>query len=246
MLDFSNICDYIMIMNTLHSSTRILAYLGSDDPAEIDYGIQNTIRGMGLSILAIGLGLAKIKADKLFIPLGHRNITAYIENLSKTTKSDRSNIFNWLRIGQTYLKYREELEKIGFTEAEGPTKLAHLERALAASPKDEVFYNLMTMSLREFKAYARSSRAETPGKVPFWEIRGNILYIEGQRAIILNGSLGEKNTGMLRSAIRAACRALERNGVIVAVHLNSLREARRFRPMARRARARIQGAASVA
>jgi hypothetical protein len=44
-----------------------LDYAGSDDAVEIDAGIRETIKGIRLSILAMGIGLAKIKARGLYI-----------------------------------------------------------------------------------------------------------------------------------------------------------------------------------
>ena len=219
---------------------RSFDFLGSSDPAVIDHGIRGTIKGIGASILATGLGLAKIKAEKLFSELGFKNITAYIEDLSKTYKYDRGNIFSWLKIGETYIKYRKELDDIGFTEGDSPTKLPFLEKALAIRPKEEVFDNLMIMTSKEFKVYARNKVSDKNKKVPFWEMHGNILFIEGRRAVIINTELGERNFKMLAAALRAACRALEKKGYLVAVHLRTLKEQRRFMVIARRGRAKMR------
>jgi len=223
-------------------NTNMLSILGSDDPIEIDLGLRETIRGVGLSILTIGLGLAKIKSEQLFLELNFRNITSYIEDLAKSTKNDRGNVFNWLKIGETYLKYREELEKISFTGSDGPSKLPYLERALTRGEKKEVFDNLMNMTLRKFKAYAKSCDEKSVEDAASWEIRGNILYIKGQRAIIINRNLGKKTINMLKGAVRIACRALERKSTVVAVHLRTNREANIFKARARRVRERIQNA----
>ena len=117
---------------------------------------------------------------KIFLELNYRNLTTYIEDLAKSTKNDRGNVFNLLKIGETYLKYREELEKIGFTSSDGTSKLPYLERALAKGEKKEVFDNLKNMTLRKFKAYTKSSDAKIVEDAVPWEIRGNILYIKGQ------------------------------------------------------------------
>ena len=81
-----------------------LDYAGSDVAAEIDRGIRETIKGIRISVLAMGLGLANIKAKGLYRDLGCLTITQYINKLSSDTKMDRCNIFSWLRIGETYLK----------------------------------------------------------------------------------------------------------------------------------------------
>jgi hypothetical protein len=55
-----------------------LDYAASDDAAEIDAGIRETIRGVRLSILAMGIGLAKIKARGLYIDLKYHSMAKYI------------------------------------------------------------------------------------------------------------------------------------------------------------------------
>ena len=217
-----------------------LEYSNSDDPLVLDRGVRDTIRGVGLSILTIGLTLARIKSEKLFSALGFKNITAYIEGLSKDTKSDRGNVFSWLKIGETYIKYRDELEKIGFSNGDGPTKLPYLERALEKGPRQEVFDKLMLMSLRQFRAFSRSNKENKGEAQPSWEIRGNILYMKGQRAAIINRNLGRVKTNMLFGVLRAACRALERKGCLVAVHLINWNEVELFEPEAIRIRSMIQ------
>ena len=232
---------YIRYMNTLTAINNYpLDYADSNDPVELDRGVRSAIRGVGLSILTISLTLARIKSEKLFLDLGWKNMTAYIEGLSKDTKSDRGNVFSWLKIGETYIKHRDELEKIGFSSGDSPTKLPYLERALENAPKEEVYNKLMTMSVRDFKKFAKSGKEKSVEAPPFWEIRGNILYIEGKRAIILNTNLGSSTTNMLLSAIGAACRALERKGYLVAVHLKTWKEVELFEHPARRIRSMIQ------
>ena len=228
-------------MNSLTTENTIfLDYVKSDNPAEIDQGIRDTIRGVCYSILTMGLGLARIKSEGLFRKLKFRSMSAYVDRLCEETQMDRSNIYNWLSIGEAYSKYQRELEQIGFSDQDGPTKLPFLERALELGEKDEVFSNLKNMSQREFADFAKSGSVEKSDDIPFLEIRGNAFYLQGRRAIIVNKSLGEKNTAMLKKTVRVVCRALQRGGVVVAVHLRNPKEARRFKNEARRIRAEIQ------
>jgi hypothetical protein len=85
-----------------------LDYAGSDDAAEIDAGIRETIKGIRLSILAMGIGLAKIKARGLYMDLKYHSMAKYIESLCEQTQMDRSSLHNWLYIGEAYLTYRKE------------------------------------------------------------------------------------------------------------------------------------------
>jgi hypothetical protein len=84
----------------LSSGHFSLDYANSDDAAEIDAGIRETIRGVRLSILAMGIGLAKIKAKGLYIDLKYHSMAKYIESLCEQTRMDRSSLHNWLYIGE--------------------------------------------------------------------------------------------------------------------------------------------------
>ena len=50
--------------------------------AEIDTGIREAIREIRFSILAMGIGLAHIKANSLFIDLECQSMAQYVERLS--------------------------------------------------------------------------------------------------------------------------------------------------------------------
>jgi len=246
---------YILYMNTLTLNFRTielkprllqdsallsLDYVNSDDPAEIDNGIRDTIKGFRLSVLAMGLGLVKIKSNKLFIKLGYKNMTKYLEGLSEDTKTERSSIYNWLSIGEAYIKYKNELDTIGFSDSDSPTKLPYLKRALAVREKQEVFGSIKKMSLREFINFSKGEIIEPPADMPYVNINGNIVYIEGKRAIILNKDLGRKTSAYFQKVINVACEALEKGGVIVPIYVRNMKEARRLQRAAERMKAKIR------
>ena len=88
-------------MNNLSAENTIsLDYVRSGDPAEIDRGIRDTIKGVRLSILTMGLGLAKMKSESLFKELKFRSMSAYVDRLCEETKMDRSSIYSWLGMGE--------------------------------------------------------------------------------------------------------------------------------------------------
>ena len=233
-------------MNKIYNEAFI--YPGLANPLEppiepglvIDQEIRENIRAIGNSVLTIGCDLAKIKEGKHFLDLGYKNMTAYVEALSSSTKTDRGTIFRWLAVGKAYFKHREELEKIGFDSGDGPTKLRFLDKALALWPREQVFLNLKTMTYLQFAAYAKGTALEEPGDQPFWEDLGCVFKHKGRRAVIVNKSLDKKTNDMLLSATRMAFRALERKGKVVAVHLNNRREVRLFKIEARRIREEIR------
>jgi len=217
-----------------------MRFLESLNPAVIDRGVRKAIVDMQLSVLSISLGLYKIKNEKLFKDLGFKNITLYVENVSQENKIGRSTLFNWLKIGETYNKYREELEEIGFSDLDAPTKLPYLERALKKCAKDQVLFNLMNMSLREFSDFAKTSQEIPASEAPLWEEKGFVFEYQGKRAIIINSELGETVINMMKATTRLGFRALARNGHVIAVHLDNADEFRRFRKIARRARRKMR------
>jgi len=214
--------------------------LRSDSPADIDLGIRSTITQIQVSILAVGKALAGIKAEKAFIELGYKNITAYMDSLANDHEMDSSTLFRWLSIGEVYRKYREELEITGFNDKTGATKLPFLEEAFKNHPKDEVINNLMIMSLRKFENYAKSGNKETLENPPYWEERGNTFFLRGEPIISIKKEIKKRAERMLKSSIRVGLKALKRRGCVVAVHLNNKEEQNAFIAEARIIKARIQ------
>jgi len=84
--------------------------------------------------------------------------SAYLENISTENRIDLTTIQNWLQVGEVFLKYRDELEMIGFTDTDSPTKLRYLERALLIRDKQEVFDNIKTMTIAEFINFSKRKR----------------------------------------------------------------------------------------
>jgi len=209
-------------------SFQSLDYINSDDPKEIDAGIRETIRSIHFSILGMGLGLVKIKIMRLYKDLGYQSMGEYIASISKESKMDRSNIYRWLKIGEAYIKYKAELTESGFSESHGPIKLSFLEQALTTGKKDEVFDNIKNMSVREFKDFAKGGGTPNSGNLPFVSIKGNVAYIRGKRAIIVNKNLGKRITDYFMEVVGVACEALEKGGYIMPVFLRSKNETERF------------------
>ena len=228
------------------------------DPAAINKGIFETIKGIDQSILSLGLALAEIRKKKLYKELGFNRFRSYLLFLSKESQRDRSSIYKWLQIGEIYLKHRGKLEAIGFTGRDGPTKLPYLERALAENPEEEVLGNLKTMTQREFALYARSERvisavhaADTPinlvdtsdedleetqiecETLNSW---GHSFFYQGKEAARVNKNLPWRILRMLLPAIRLSFNALDKRSYVLAVHLNSYREYTQFKPIAIKAR----------
>jgi len=205
-----------------------LDYVYSNTALEIDSGIRDTIKGIRLSILAMGIGLARMKQKRYFLELNFRSMNKYMEQLCVETGIEKSGLFYWLRIGEAYLKYRMDLEEIGFNDKDGPTKLPYIERALIANPKDEVFSNIKSMSVREFKVFSRSGSEIKTVRDKRISIRGNEVYLGKRQAITLNHELNKRVYSYFKKVILVAGKALEEGGVILPVRLRSMEEANRL------------------
>ncbi|MDR0504091.1 MAG: hypothetical protein LBH16_12320 [Treponema sp.] len=207
-----------------------LDYAYSDNACEIDTGIRETIKGVRLSILAMGMGLAKIKKKGLYTDLDCKSMAAYIQKLCDETKMDRSSIFNWLYIGEAYIKYRNDLVKIGFSDDDGPTKLPYLERALETNRKQEVFKNIKDMSLREFINFSKGESEEEDEEKNSKKvtIRDNEVYIGGKQAIHLSENLDSRTYNYFKKIILIAGKAMEENEVVLPVRLYDMDELKRF------------------
>jgi hypothetical protein len=198
-----------------------LDYASSDDAVEIDAGIRETIRGIRLSILAMGIGLAKIKARGLYIDLKYHSMAKYIESLCEQTQMDRSSIHNWLYIGEAYIKYRKELEKVGFSDEDGPTKLPYVGRALALYQKKDVFKAVKDMSLRQFISFSRGEAPAAPEESVI-QVKGNQVYIRDRLAVTLDEGLDPKTRAYLEGVI------VEAGEVLYTTRLYDMDELRRF------------------
>ena len=211
-----------------------LDYAYSNVAAEIDRGIRDTIKGIRLSILAMGIALARMREKVLHRELGFRSITGYIEQLCVENRMERSSMFSWLSIGEVYLRHQSELEEIGFNDSDGPTKLLYMDKALEKTQKEEVFEKIKNMSVREFKAFSRSSAGAgikikaARRKVT---IQGNEVYIGNTKAITLSSALNKRFYAYFKKVILIAGKALEEGGAILPVHLYDMDEATRMEPV---------------
>ncbi len=210
----------------LSSPAFSLDFANSDDASEIDNGIRETIKGIRVSALAMGIGLAKLKSKGLHIDLGYHSMNDYIENLCDEMHVDRSTAHNWLYMGEAWIKYRKELERVEFSDADGPTKLPYVDRALEIHEKRDVFQKVKKLSVREFKDY---SKKETP-TVPVSKIKvvGNQLFVGKKLAVTFAPELDNKTRKYLTDITVKAGEALEAGEVLYTTRLYDMDELRRF------------------
>lgn len=215
-----------------------LDYTNSDDAVEIDTGIRETIKGVRLSILAMGIGLAKIKAKGLYVDLKFHSMMDYLENLCDDMQIGRSTAHVWLQIGEAYIKYRRELEKIEFSDADGPTKLSYVGDALEIHEKREVFRAVKEMSLRAFQQFSKKEKpTERPSKI---KVVGNKLYLGKKLAVTFAPELDGKTRKYLTDINVEAGEALESGEVLYTTRLYDMDELRRFERSAEKIKKEIR------
>lgn len=156
-----------------------LDFAYSVDATVVDAGIRETIQGVKISIMAMGIALYRVDVSGLFIDLGFKKFGEYIDHLSEETGMSRTNFYNWEYIGQAYIIHRAELDKIGFTDADGPTKLPFLPRALEHHPKKDVYKNIKGMSKREFEEWSRGQMLQNDNDKNFKsvKIKGDAVFV---------------------------------------------------------------------
>jgi len=176
--------------------------------------------------LAMGIGLAKIKAKGLYVDLNFHSMMDYLENLCDDMQISRSTTHNWLQIGEAYIKYRRELEKIEFSDADGPTKLSYVGDALEIHEKREVFRAVKEMSLRDFQQFSKKEKpAERLSKI---KVVGNKLYLGKKLAVTFAHELDGKTRKYLTDINVEAGEALEAGEVLYTTRLYDMDELRRF------------------
>ena len=205
-----------------------LDYAYSNVAQDIDKGIRDTINGMRLSVLAVSIGLAKINEKKMYLELNYRSMNKYVGQLCIETKMDRSSIYNWINIGQAYLKYRSDLEQIGFSDSDGPTKLPYIDRALEANPKPTVFSNIKKMSVREFKNFAKIEPEEKPEQKFKISVRDNVIYYGGRQAITISNKLDRRTHNYFKKVALTAGKAMQEGGIILTIPLRNMDEVQQF------------------
>ena len=210
------------------SSEKIsLDYIYSGNAVEIDLGIKETIKGLGLSILAIGMGLAKLKALGLYVDLNFRSMNDYLTSLCNEMKVERSTVHNWLYIGESYTKYRRDLERIEFTDADGPTKLPYVARALEIYEKREVFKNVKDLSLQAFKEWSKGEPMRAK-KYKSVRIQGSSIFVGNSPLVSFAEGISPKDRRYYEALLLEGAKAIKQNEYAKIYRFYDVAEARLF------------------
>jgi hypothetical protein len=154
---------------------------------------------------------------------------------------ERSSLHNWLYIGETYVKYRKDLEKIGFSDEDGPTKLPYVDRALELYQKKEVFRAVKDMSLRQFISFSKGEALAAAPEASTIQVKGSQVYIGDRLAVTLDEGLDPKTRAYLEGVIVEAGEAMEAGEVLYTTRLYDIEEMRRFERAAEKLKKELRG-----
>ena len=96
------------------------------------------------------------------------------------------------------------------------------------------------MSLREFINFAKTKPEKKPDDISYVNIKGNVVYIEGKRAVIINKDLRRKIATYIQNIIKIACEAMEKEGYIIPVFAQNKKEVRYYQNIFMQAKARLE------
>jgi len=205
-----------------------LDFAYSTDASEIDSGIREAIRGVKLSIMAMGIALYRVDVSGLFIDLGYKKFGEYIDKLAEDTGMARTSLYNWEYIGEAYIKNRAELDKIGFSDDDGPTKLPYLSRALEHHSKREVFKNIKDMTKREFEEWSREPIAKIANKYKGVKVKGSKVFVGSTPLVSFADGISSKERNYYENIVLEAAIAAKKNEFAKIYRFYDEAEAKRF------------------
>ena len=205
-----------------------LDFASSPDATEIDAGIREAIRGVKISIMAMGIALYRMDIGGMFIDLGFKKFGEYIDHLAEDSGMSRTNLYNWEYIGEAYITHRADLDKIGFNDADGPTKLPFLARALEHHQRREVFRNIKNMTKREFEEWSREPQIENNTKYESVKIKGVGVYVGNSPIVSFAEEMSPKDRRYYETLLMEGAKAIQQNEFAKVYRFYDADEARRF------------------
>jgi hypothetical protein len=205
-----------------------LDFAYSTDATAVDNGIKSAIRGVKISIMAMSIALYRIDVGGMFIDLGFKKFGEYIDHLAEATGMSRTNLYNWEYIGEAYITHRSDLDRIGFSDDDGPTKLPFLPRALEHFPKREVFKNIKDMSKREFEEWSRGILTVINKKYRLVKVKGNRIFAGSAPLVTFVDGISPKDRRFYESLLLEGAQAVAKNEYAKVYRFYDENEARKF------------------
>lgn len=128
----------------------------SDNLVDLEHWIVENVREISRCRLSICLAFARIKMNELYRQAGIDSFHGYLQ--VRRLKIHYHTAHDYALIGEVYLKHRDELKMIHFTENDGLRKLLLLEQGLQRAKGREaaVFKMLKDSSFRGFKRFVQA------------------------------------------------------------------------------------------
>jgi hypothetical protein len=206
-----------------------LDFANSTDPAVLDSGIRETMRGINLSAMAVSRALYRLCASGDYIDLGYKSKGAYIDSLVEETGHSRAIFYRWIDNGEIIEKYRTELERIEFSDNDGPTKLTYLPKALENHSIKEAFKNLKEMPVRQFESYAKGKK-KSASIVSYKNVsvKGDQVYAGGEPLINPSAELSPEDRRYFENLLVKAAQAKADNQYLRGYEFYDEKEAQAF------------------
>jgi len=205
-----------------------LDFAYSQDAAEVDAGIKDTIRGVKISIMAMGIALYRVDVGGLFMDLGFKRFGEYIDHLADETGMARTSLYNWEYIGQAYITNRADLDRIGFNDDDGPTKLPFLPRALEHYTKREVFKNIKDMTKREFEDWSKGDNNQNDKNYKSVKIKGKDILVGKAPLVSFSEEISPRDRRYYESLLLEGALAISQNEYAKVYRFYDESEARAF------------------
>ena len=75
--------------------------------------------------------------------------------------------------------------------------------------------------------------------MPFVKNKGSVIYIQGQRAVIINKNLPVNTAAYIQKIVKTACDALDNRGVIVPIFIRNMKDAKKYQRAAEQLKVRM-------
>jgi hypothetical protein len=138
----------------------------------------------------------------------------------------RTSLYNWEYIGEAYIKHRAELDKVGFSDDDGPTKLPFLSRALEHYPKRDVFKNIKDMSKREFEDWSRGQPKKKKYKLV--KVTKNGVFAGTKPLVSFADGISSKDQRYYETLIMEGALAVQNNEYAKVFRFYDQQEAQKF------------------
>lgn len=189
--------------------------------------LENGIRELGqatdLLALVQGVAIVKIEKEGLWIQAGYPNLRAYRIVQAKRLDMPRATISLRRQTADSYLTYREELNKIDLNRK--VSHLRYLSDAVILHGKDEAIEALQTMTYREFASWANPAALEESDREDVeLSFRKGDIVIDGKTMGKLSEDIPPSERDFIAYLLRSGYKARKNGKIPYVISLQSEEE----------------------